>query len=154
MEGLSVLAPSLNAEQIQEGVRRRLRKYEDKSMLERFALFMGVAQLLELSLKALLLRKYSVALEDSERWTLGRTMRELKDRGIRSDFLVFLDGVVGYRNYVAHELLADEALRHSILGTDHAVREPKELSKGIYELEQLALLHDWCEEHDAWTSTP
>jgi hypothetical protein len=61
-----------------------------------------------------------------------------------------LDSVVGYRNYVAHELLANEALRRSILGTEHSVREPKELVKGIYELEQLAFLHDWCEEHDAW----
>jgi hypothetical protein len=141
----------LTSEQIQEAVRRRLSKYEGKGLLERFALFMGVAQLLELSLKALLHRKYSVSFEDSERWTLGRSARELKERGLRPDFCRFLDSVVEYRNYVAHALLADEALRRSILGTQHSGREPKELSKGIYELEQLAFLHDWCEEHDAWT---
>jgi len=142
--------PSLNSEQIQEGIRQRLRKYEDRSMLERFALFMGTTQLLELSLKALLHRKYQIALGQSERWTLGRTARELRERGLRPDFCAYLDSVVGYRNYVAHELLANEALRRSILGTEQSVREPKELVKGIYELEQLALLHDWCEEHDAW----
>jgi hypothetical protein len=57
--------PSLNSEQIHEGIRQRLRKYEDKSMLERFALFMGTTQLLELSLKALLHRKYQIALDQS-----------------------------------------------------------------------------------------
>jgi hypothetical protein len=142
--------PSLNSEQIQEGIRQRLLKYESKSMLERFALFMGTTQLLELSLKALLHRKYQIALDESERWTLGRTARELRKRGLRPDFCGYLDSVVGYRNYVAHELLANEALRRSILGSNQSVREPKELIKGIYELEQLALLHDWCEEHDAW----
>jgi hypothetical protein len=141
----------LTSEQVQEGVRQRLSKYEDKSLLERFALFMGGAQLLELSLKALLHRKYSVPFEDMERWTLGWTARELKERGLRPDFCRFLDSVVECRNYIAHALLADEALRRSILGTQQTAREPRELSKGIYELEQLSLLHDWCEEHDAWT---
>jgi hypothetical protein len=132
-------------------VRQRLLKYEDKSLLERFALFMGTAQVLELSLKALLHRKYLVPFENSELWTLGRTARELKERGLRGDFCILLNSVVAYRNYVAHELLANEALRRSILRTPNCGREPKELSKAIYELEQLALLHDWCEEHEAWT---
>ena len=86
--------PSLSSERIQEGIRQRLRKYEDKSMLERFALFMGTTQLLELSLKALVHRKYHIALDRSERWTLGRTARELRDRGLRSDFCAYLDSVV------------------------------------------------------------
>lgn len=47
------------------------------------------------------------------------------------------------------ELLANEALLRSLLNKSTRLNV-RELEKGIYEIEQLIFLHDWCEEHAAW----
>ena len=51
---------SLSTEEIREGVALRLAKYRELSFMERFAMFMGVAQLLELGLKRLLHDRFGV----------------------------------------------------------------------------------------------
>ena len=142
-------SPTLSAAEIQAAVALRLEKYRELSFLEQFAMFMGMAQLLELGLKGLLHREFGVAIEDTERWTLGRTAHVLREKGVRGDFCTLLASVVAHRNHIAHELLANEALLRSLLSksTRPNIRE---LEKGIYEMEQLVFLHDWCEEHAAW----
>lgn len=142
--------PCMDAKEIQENVFKRLEKYEKLNTLEQFSMFMGVAQILEFGLKNLLVRKYGYELEKLEKHTLGRTKNELKQSGLRADFIALLESVVEYRNYIAHELLANDAILKSILGGDSGCLETKHLQKGIYELEQLVFLHDWCEEHNAW----
>ena len=142
--------PSLSAHEIGATVAKRLKKYEKLNFLETFAMFMGVAQLLELSLKGLLHRKYGIDRDSMERWNLGRTARVLKERGLRADFCALLDSVVRYRNYIAHELLANEAMLRSLLGGDSARFEIRRLEKATYELEQLMFLYEWTDEHEAW----
>lgn len=142
--------PRLEERDIQEQVRKRLEKYKKLNVLEQFAMFMGMAQLLEAGLKNLLVRRYNYAHEKMEKWTLGKTASELKGSGLRKDFVALLESVVTYRNHIAHELLANEAMLKALLGGDAGRLELCQLEKGIYELEQILFLHDWCEEHNAW----
>ena len=85
-----------------------------------------------------------------EQWTLGRTKNELENRNLRPDFIILLESVIDYRNYVAHELLANQALISGLVSDYDGRFEIRELEKGIFELEQLVLLFDWCQEHNAW----
>jgi hypothetical protein len=141
---------SLSREQILAAVAERLKKYDSLSFLESFAMFMGNAQILEIGLKGLLHRRFGVDLQTMERWTLGRTARALKEHGLRADFVHLLDSVVDYRNYIAHELLANEAMLRSLLAGESGRFEVRQLEHGTFELEQLMFLYDWTEEHDAW----
>jgi hypothetical protein len=110
---------------------------------------MGKAQVLEFGLKGLLARKYAVPLESTETWTLGWVKTELKKKGLRPDFIVYLESVLDYRNYMAHELLVNVALMKSVANfSDRKLYG--NLFKGIYELEQIILFYNWCEEHNAW----
>ncbi|MFG6455579.1 hypothetical protein [Roseateles sp. BYS96W] len=97
----------LSGEQIRKEVLAKLDEYKNWSLLEQYAIFMGKAQILEFGLKGLLARKFNVPLEDLELWTLGRTKNELRQRGLRPDFIRFLDGVVDHRNNMAHEFLVN-----------------------------------------------
>jgi len=139
----------MSGEQIEAEVTARLDQYNDRSVLEQYAIFMGKAQILELGLKGLLARKFNVPPEDMERWTLGRTKNELKDRGLRPDFIKFLDSVVDHRNNMAHEFLVNTQITRSIANfSDRKLYG--ELFRALYELEQIIILHDWCEENDGW----
>jgi hypothetical protein len=75
---------------------------------------------------------------------------ELSKCGLRQDFILLLESVVTYRNYIAHEFLANDAMLRSILDGDSGRLELRRLEHGIYELEQIVFLYDWCEEHKAW----
>ena len=141
--------PSLSAEEIKKAVTEKLEGYKDLSFLEQYAMFMGKAQILELGLKGLLTRKYGVPFEAMSRWTLGRVKNELSQRGLRQDFIAYLDSVADYRNYIAHELLVDNALTRSIANFSGR-KLYGNLYRGIYELEQIIILYDWCEEHNGW----
>ena len=134
---------------IQRAVFKRLEPYDKLNFLEQFAMFMGKAQLFELALKQLLAHRYKYEFDNIERWTLGRIARELKECGLRKDFIALLESVVKHRNFIAHELLAGKVLVTALSGTTaRFVRRP--LKHGIYELEQILFLHDWCEKHNAW----
>ena len=95
--------PELTKEEIREGTNKRLKKYENLSFFEQYAMFMGVAQILEFGLKKLLESKFDYNLEEMETWSLGKTRVELQKNGLREDFLTLLKSVVDYRNYIAHE---------------------------------------------------
>ncbi len=134
---------------IQQKVLQKVEEYQNKSILEQYALFMGKAQLLEFCLKNLLFRLFEVPVENTKTWTLGRTKNELNNKGLRPDFIEFLSSVVDYRNHMAHEFLANDAITQSFADfSDH--KRFGELYKAIYELEQLILLYDWCEENQGW----
>jgi hypothetical protein len=131
-------------------VRKRLEKYKKLNVLEQFTMFMGMAQILEAGLKSVLVRRYNYAHEKMEKWTLGKTVSELKGSSLRQDFVVLLESVVTHRNHIAHELLANEAMLKTLLGGDAGRLELRQLEKGIFELEQILFLHEWCEKHNAW----
>ncbi len=141
--------PALTFEQIQTEVWKRLEKYKTLNFFEQFAMFMGLAQAFEISLKQLLHRRYGVTLESLERATLGQVKNQLRDHGLRPDFIALLGSVVDYRNHIAHSLLANQIMLQS-LGMGHTRFERRELEKGIFELEQLWFLYEWAEEHSAW----
>ena len=142
--------PSLDAKQIRDCVAARLDKYRGRNLLERFAMFMGMAQLLELTLKGLLHRRYGLDPDSMERWTLGRVANALKERQLRVDFTTLLDSVVDYRNHIAHELLVNELLLQDLTGGKETRLESRHLDKGIYELEQLMFLYEWTDERGGW----
>ncbi|MDP5152091.1 hypothetical protein, partial [Rheinheimera baltica] len=101
------------------------------------------------ALKSLLSRKYNVPEESMERWTLGRVKNELRDKGLRPDFIAFLESVVDHRNYIAHEFLANNAITQSMANfSDRKLYG--DLFRATYELEQIIILYDWCEEHNGW----
>ena len=140
---------SLSADEIKSVVMEKLEDYKDLSFLEQYAMFMGKAQILELGLKGLLTRKYSIPFESMEKWTMGRVKNELSRKGLRSDFITVLGSVVDYRNYIAHELLVNNALT-MCLANFSGVKMSGDLFRGIYELEQIIFLYDWTEEHHSW----
>ena len=141
--------PSMTEEQIKDLVQAKLEEYKDLSVLEQYAMFMGKAQILEFGLKGLLSRKYGVPSEDMERWTLGKTKNELKSKGLRPDFITLLESVVSYRNDMAHEFLANNVITRSIANFSER-KLYGDLFRAIYELEQIIILYDWCEEHNGW----
>ena len=139
----------MSGEQIQTEVLARLDQYKDRSVLEQYAIFMGKAQILEFGLKGLLARKFNLQPEEMERWTLGRTKNELRDKGLRPDFIKFLESVVDHRNNMAHEFLINTEITRSIVNfSDRKLYG--DLFRALYELEQIIILHDWCENNDAW----
>jgi hypothetical protein len=143
--------PRLTARQLSNLVLRRLKRYDGLNGLEQFAMFMGKTQVLEFGLKGLLSRLYNYESEAMQRWTLGRTTSELKKSGLRADYIVLLESLVEYRNYIAHEYLANDAILRQLLGKKVGRLERKHFEHGMYELEQAMVLFDWCQEHDAWT---
>ncbi|GAA5234756.1 hypothetical protein FOZ76_21185 [Verticiella sediminum] len=139
----------VSGEQIKAEVLARLDQYKDLSMFEQYAIFMGKAQILEFGLKGLLARKFNVSHEEMERWTLGKTKNEIRDRGLRPDFIRLLESVVEHRNNMAHEFLANTATTHSIAKfSDRKLHG--ELFRALYEIEQIIILHDWFEVNDGW----
>ena len=141
--------PSLSGEEIQKQVQEKLEAYKDLSVLDQYAMFMGKAQILEFGLKGLLTRKYEVPSASMEKWTLGRVKNELEQRGLRTDFIKLLKSVVDYRNYIAHEFLVNNAITQSLASFSER-KLYGDFFRAIYELEQIIILYDWCEEHNGW----
>jgi hypothetical protein len=135
---------------IQAAVIARLDEYNHRNRLEQYALFMGKSQLLEMTLKGLLQSKHAVDSKTLRRWTLGRIARELEQRGLRQDFISLLRSVVEHRNYVAHEFLANRVIERALSDREPTPLADGPLHKGMYELEQIIFLHDWCVTYDAW----
>jgi len=139
----------MSGEQIKAEVLAKIDQYKDRSVLEQYAIFMGKAQILEFGLKGLLARKFNVPHEKMERWTLGVTKNELRNRGLRPDFIRLLESVVDHRNNMAHEFLVNTEITRSIAKfSDRKLYG--DLFRGLYELEQIIVFHDWCEENNDW----
>lgn len=136
-------------DQIKDMVLARLAEHEDMSLLEQYALFMGKAQVLEFGLKGLLHRRYNVPLDSMERWTLGQTKNELKNKGLRPNFIAYLERVVQHRNEMAHAFFLNLAITKSF--ADFSDRKLfGDLFRAAYELEQIMIFYDWCEENNCW----
>ena len=142
----------LNENDIKKGVQKRLKKYKHLNFFEHFAMYVGVAQLLEIVLKQILSDKFGYGLDKTERWALGSVVAELKKSGLRQDIFLLLDPVVTDRNYIAHDLLASHLLFHAILNSKKAVytKEKKRLIRATYELEQVFFLIECTNQNDGW----
>lgn len=140
---------ALSGEDIKELVQAKLEEYKKLSVLEQYAMFMGKVQILEFGLKGLLSRLYGVPSDSMERWTLGKTKTELRDNGLRPDFIAYLDSLVNYRNDMTHEFLLNNAITQSMANFSER-KLYCDLFRAIYELEQIIILYDWCEENNGW----
>ncbi|UMQ41456.1 hypothetical protein MKS83_18985 [Chryseobacterium sp. Y16C] len=141
----------LTQEQIQEGMKKGLEKYENLNFLAKFGMFMGVIQILEFGLKKLLQEKFDYDLDEMEKWTLGKTIKELKEKGLRSDFIILLENIVEHRNYIAHEMLSNMALMNSIVqDLNPYPKDERRLDKAILELENIIFLFDWTNSNNGW----
>jgi hypothetical protein len=143
----------MRAEEVQARLDERLKKYEGRSTFEQFALFMGMAQLLELGLKNLLVQRFGADADDLERATLGRVRTLLTEKGVRPDLIHGLGSVVTYRNHMAHSFIADMVVIREVYGRETRL-ETRELDKGIYALESLMLFVETVAEHDGWMPVP
>jgi hypothetical protein len=132
-------APFESKDTFREASSRKGRKYDNLSFLERFALF-GKAQLLEAALKQLLITRYGCPEGKTERWSLGRTICELKTHGLRPDFIKLLEELNKYRNYAAHDLLADHAFMTKVVRSVADRESAKWLSRSLYTVEQTVVV--------------
>lgn len=146
--------PFLSKNEIREGRSKGLEKYNNLSFLERYSMYMGVSQILELGLKKLLADKFGYDFNRMEKWTLGKTYRELEKNNLRSDFLYLLKNTVENRNYIAHEIIANKVLYHELVGNklpaDHYDKETRRLDKFTMELEELVFLFEWTNANNGW----
>ena len=134
---------TFSGKQVHAIVARRLRRIDNLSFLESFAMFMGKAQLVELGLKNLLTGKYGYDEERIERWTLGGVVSELRKRGLRRDFVDLVAELKEHRNYIAHEMLVNDALLRRLAGRGAQRIAWKPLSRGLYLVEQAIVVHDF-----------
>jgi hypothetical protein len=133
----------LSGKQVNAIVFRRLHKYDKLNFSETFAMFMGKAQLVELGLKKVLMSKYGLEEEKIENWSLGQVIAELKKHGCRQDFVGLLEELKRHRNYIAHELLADDAIMRRMMGFRGQRFAWKSLSHGLCLVEQTIVVHDF-----------
>jgi hypothetical protein len=134
----------LSAKQVHSRVVRRLRKNDSLNFLENFAMFLGKAQLVELALKRILMTKYGY--EEGRRLTrltLGQAITELKNCGLRKDFIALLEDLNEHRIYIAHELLADDALMQKLAGAKTRLLALKLLDRALYAVETVIVVHDF-----------
>lgn len=111
---------------------------------------MGKAQILEFRLKSLLVREFSISQDEMEKWTLGKVANELEAHGIRDDYVAYLKDFVKERNYIAHEMLANNAIYRSMAGNISEQFEFRQLQQPSFDLERLLIVYNWLEEHQAW----
>lgn len=147
---MSIDKPTLEPAELQRQILANLGTYSDRSAFECFALLMGKAQVLEFGLKNLLQRTCGIEQSQMERWTLGTVAHEMASRAFRRDYVHLLKEFVKERNYTAHEMLVNNAIFRSMAPNISARFEFKQLQQPAYNLERLLILHDWCEEHNAW----
>ncbi len=136
---------SLSFKQAHAIVARRMRKYEKFNFLESFAMFMGKAQIVELGMKNILTAKYGYDDERTERWTLGRVITELRGCGLREDFVGLIENLKDRRNYIAHEMLANDALLRRLAGRGAHRIAGKSLSQGLYVVETAIVVHNFLQ---------
>lgn len=144
----------ISQNQIMKEVELRLKKYQGLNFFESFAMYLGVAQLLEVGLKNLLESDFGYEQKKMEKWTLGRLNLELEKHNFRNDFTEYLKIVIKKRNYIAHELLADKATFDSILNSIDSkstfTKHERILSKATIELEQICYIFDITMESGEW----
>jgi hypothetical protein len=138
----------LSGKQVLATVTRRLQRTEKLNFLEHFAMFMGKAQVVELGLKKILVRKYGYKEEKIENWPLGAVIKELKKLGLRRDFIALVEHLKEHRNYIAHEMLADDAMVQKLAGAESRRFAWKSLERGLFSVEEVIVVHDFLASNE------
>ena len=134
---------------------QRLEKYDGKSLIEKYALYMGMVQILELQMKQIIYNQFDYKSEDQleklEKMTLGGAVKILKEKlRVRPDLIKLLENTRDNRNNMAHSFLVDTMISKS-LGFSMESIEVRQLDKYIRELENVILFWEWCVKHEALT---
>lgn len=128
----------------------RLVPLDKMSFLERYAMFMGKAQIVEMGMKRLLHDRFGVEVTTLEKLTLGQVISQLEAKGLRKDFIVLLKSLVKYRNDLAHDFLRVDATGKSLVGPEFEHLSEKQLRYALYSVEEAIQVHDHLEEHGLW----
>lgn len=122
----------------------RMDKYSKLGYFERYAMYMGVAQLFEIGLKNLLVNSHGYEEAKLERKSLGHIVDELEKKKICPGLIPFLRDVVDERNYIAHHLLASDFLFHEMLKKPIGTysKEQRRLMRATYNLEQAVYIFE------------
>lgn len=84
--------------------------------------------------------KFQYDIDKIDKWTLGKTWSELERNKLRPDFILLLKSIVDYRNYIAHELLANKVLMDALL--------ENKIPESHYDKEQ----GDWIKQLLSWNN--
>lgn len=139
-------------EDITKLLKQRTEKYKEKSFIEKYALYMGMVQILELQVKQILLSKFGFETEKQfeklEKMTFGQAVKCLKNNHVRPDIIHLLEHNRDNRNDMAHSFLSQTVISTS-LGFSLESIEVRQLDKYIHELENVILFWEWCLHNDA-----
>src|SRR3990167_1493889 len=138
---------TLTPKQLESKIWKRLKRIDKLNFLESYAVFMGKVQIIEMALKNILINKYKYEEDRIEKWTLDGLIRELKRLKLRGDFTSLLEELKDYRNYIAHDLLADYALMKKLFGTKADRLSWKRLRQGLFIVEKTIQVHDFLMEN-------
>lgn len=138
----------LTQEQLLKKIAENLSFIEKMSFLEQYAIFMGKAQLIELELSGLLIRRYSYEEDKVEKTPLGGIITELEKCKLRADFIALLRELLGYRNSLAHEFLGVTAMGNKLAGSDFEKLQYKELRYALVKVEEVTHVYDFLSENE------
>lgn len=138
----------LTPKMLHQKMANNLAKVNKYSFLEKYAVFMGKAQLIELELKSLLINKFKYKEEEIETRTLGWLIRELGKNGLRLDLIFLLEDLLKYRNSLAHEFLGLTAFGNKIAGNSFQMLQYKELRYALRKVEEVICVYDWLKENN------
>jgi len=141
---------TLQPDELSKRIFERLVPLDKMSFLERYAMFMGKAQIVEMGMKRVLRERYGVEEIALERMTLGQVVTRLEANGVRKDFIELLKILVTYRNDLAHNFLRGNATGKSLVGPEFEHLSEKQLRHALYSVEELIQVHDHLEEHGLW----
>ncbi|MFA6386750.1 MAG: hypothetical protein WCW04_03210 [Candidatus Paceibacterota bacterium] len=126
---------------------KNLSKLDKSSFLEKYAVFMGKTQVVELELKNILINKFKYGEEKIENMTLGGAIIELGKNGLRTDFIFLLEDLLKHRNSLAHEFLGITARGNAITGGSFERLQYKELRHALWKVEEVIQVYDWINEN-------
>jgi len=141
---------TLQPDVLKNRIFERLVPLDKMSFLERYAMFMGKAQIVEMGMKRLLRDRYGAQETALERLTLGQAIAQLEAKGLRKDFIELLKTLVKYRNELAHDFLRVDATGKSLIGPGFEPLSEKMLRHASYSVEEVIQVHDHLEEHGLW----
>lgn len=95
---------------------KKMNSLKDATFMEKYAFFMGYAQILEFALKRILIKDHNMTEESLKTITMGATISILKTKGLNPQFSALMKQVLDYRNSLAHDFLLDDVLVKSITG--------------------------------------
>ena len=140
---------AINSKQLARRIWIQINKYKNLDDSNKYALYMGKTQFLEIKLKIILNKRFGLDFDKMERYTLGQIKNAFKDNRVSSDFIALLERVVDHRNYMAHEYFVNLEMQKKIGFS--GIKIVGDLFRGIYELEQLLMVIDFCGKFNTWS---